>query len=838
MPIVKPSKNHKNILVFSLLVLFLTTVYWSLLGSIVHNNNADQLIDPLLFKDIHTFNEAVFPSAHTFLIKWPLFALIALSGNIVSATILMTVILCLATIGGLFYFIQTIEKRALVLALYALFLSSVLLMVPVEPRPGALLPTNFAMLTTRNIEYVVFAYGIFFALKTTRYHALGSVALLTILFASDRLFMMLGVGSIVVSLILSYLFGQKRMLHTLWRLLIIIGLAAVLNYVLLMLINLLGITNISSDGASPYQLSFDIKDKIEATIYALLGVATNLGANPIYSVVSWREIIPTLIQQLGTWTSVAYATNAAGVAFITFQAAKLLKIMIGRQAAGKKTTEKQNALLLSLIFVSAGIVSLAIFIAATHYYPVDARYLAIWLVTAFIIAPTCSLLLWKKPSVPTYAWVLLIVSIAAGIISTYNQYQSSLTSYEQTRQSNTKINEALNQHPVKSLVGDYWRTVPIAAGSNAKINISPLESCLAPRAVLTSNAWHQLSRNQSFAYLLTTQKTGTGFPACTLNEIQSAYGDPSNKIIINGSLPNPTEILLFYDYGTRKKTVQKIEPLLKTIDSLDTTQCSRKTIMQIVAHPDDDLLFMNPDLINNLQGGDCVRTIYLTAGDHGFQKSYWISREEGAKAAYANGLGVTKPRWKSDFYSLPSEKVNLSIAQLRQANSRVSLLFLRIPDGNTQGHGFESNKQQSLQALYSGMISQVQSVDSQSRYTKDALVNSLVVLMKKYKPSEIRTHIGERQNTKYPDHSDHEHTGKIALEAYRQYTVTNPGTSIIQYSGYSIKDYPSNVTERDLKAKKEMFYAYGSHDKAVCVSDNECLNTSYHWYLPRQYNTR
>lgn len=838
MPIIKSSKIHKNILVFSLLVLFFTTVYWSLLGSIVHNNNADQLIDPLLFKDIHTFNEAVFPSAHTFLIKWPLFALIALSGHIVSTTILITVLLCLATVAGLFYLIQTIEKRALVLALYALFLSSVLLMVPVEPRPGALLPTNFAMLTTRNIEYVVFAYGIILALKMTRYHGIVSILILTILFASDRLFMMLGLGAIILSLVLSWLSGRKHMLGSLWRLFIIVTLATVLNYALLTIISLSGLTNISADGTSPYQLAFDIKEKVEATIYALLGAATNLGANPIYSVVSWREILPSLTHQLSTWTSVAYAINAAGVIFLLFQATKLLKIKMGRKSNAKNTAEKQNALLLSLFFLSSGIVSIAMFIVATHYYPVDARYLAIWLVVAIILASTCSLLLWKRPSVPVYVWALLSLSIAGGILSTYNQYQTSLEAYDQTRKSNIKISEALKQHPVNSLVGDYWRTVPISAGTNARTNILPLESCRIPRSVLTSNAWLRSSGNQSFAYLLTTHQTGTGYPPCSFKDIQEAYGVPSNQIVISGELPNPNEVLLFYDYGIHKKSIQKSEPLIRSIDSLDSTQCPKKTIMQIVAHPDDDLLFMNPDLANSLLSGDCIRTIYLTAGDNGFQKSYWIGREDGAKAAYATGLSVTNPRWKSDLYQLPSKRINLSISQLREAHGRVSLLFLRLPDGNIQGNGFESNKKESLRSLDAGAFFQLHSVDGQSRYTKDDLVNTLVLLMKKYRPSEIRTHISDHQNTRYPDHSDHEHTSKLVLEAHKQHNAISPGSSVIQYGGYSIKDYPSNVAERDLETKKRMFYAYGKHDKAVCTSDDDCLNTSYHWYLPRQYNYR
>ena len=39
--------------------------------------------------------------------------------------------------------------------------------------------------------------------------------------------------------------------------------------------------------------------------------------------------------------------------------------------------------------------------------------------------------------------------------------------------------------------------------------------------------------------------------------------------------------------------------------------------MQIVAHPDDDLLFQSPDLLHDVVGGKCVRTVFVTAGERG-----------------------------------------------------------------------------------------------------------------------------------------------------------------------------------------------------------------------------
>ena len=70
--------------------------------------------------------------------------------------------------------------------------------------------------------------------------------------------------------------------------------------------------------------------------------------------------------------------------------------------------------------------------------------------------------------------------------------------------------------------------------------------------------------------------------------------------------------------------------------------CPQGTTLNIVAHLDDDLLFLNPDMLHNIQAGRCVRTVYLSASDDGRDASYWQGREVGEKAAYAQMSGVAE----------------------------------------------------------------------------------------------------------------------------------------------------------------------------------------------------
>src|SRR6476620_1769830 len=68
--------------------------------------------------------------------------------------------------------------------------------------------------------------------------------------------------------------------------------------------------------------------------------------------------------------------------------------------------------------------------------------------------------------------------------------------------------------------------------------------------------------------------------------------------------------------------------------------CLQGTTLNFVAHEDDDLLFLSPDLLHDIHNGRCVITVFLTAGDAGDVSSYWLARENGSKAAYAQMAGL------------------------------------------------------------------------------------------------------------------------------------------------------------------------------------------------------
>jgi LmbE family N-acetylglucosaminyl deacetylase len=265
-------------------------------------------------------------------------------------------------------------------------------------------------------------------------------------------------------------------------------------------------------------------------------------------------------------------------------------------------------------------------------------------------------------------------------------------------------------------------------------------------------------------------------------------------------------------------------------DSLLLYPCQSR-IMQVVAHEDDDLLFMNPDLAHSLASGDCIKTIYMTAGDAGQSSDYWLQREKGAEAAYSEMLGLPMD-WQISQTKIGGRYV-VNVATLEPTAS-VSLFFVRLPDGNLTGNGFASTSYESLKRLESGQITTLRTVANQASYTLDDLANLISLLINQYQPDQIRT-----QANDYPDHSDHiavSHLVSQAYQLYRSQIIAIKSMDLSFYNGYKASSYAPNLTSQDLLQKQAAFLEYAKYDPAVCSNTENCNSQStYGLYLNRQY---
>jgi LmbE family N-acetylglucosaminyl deacetylase len=238
--------------------------------------------------------------------------------------------------------------------------------------------------------------------------------------------------------------------------------------------------------------------------------------------------------------------------------------------------------------------------------------------------------------------------------------------------------------------------------------------------------------------------------------------------------------------------------------------------VQVVAHEDDDLLFMNPDVQRDVRAGGCVRTVYLTAGDAGMDEAYWRGRETGVKAAYATMAGV-KNTWANTELAAGGRKVGASTL----SSSGVTLVFLRLPDG-FYGDGSPRYGQQSLQKLWEGTQERITPADKSAAYTRAELIAVVRALLDGATRVRIQDFRGNTGPVGAPadDHHDHRAAAYFGYAAFRQLPVRPPLTS---YRAYSTSEFPVNVEGADLELKKKAFYAYTAFDELVgCKDDKTC----------------
>jgi LmbE family N-acetylglucosaminyl deacetylase len=243
----------------------------------------------------------------------------------------------------------------------------------------------------------------------------------------------------------------------------------------------------------------------------------------------------------------------------------------------------------------------------------------------------------------------------------------------------------------------------------------------------------------------------------------------------------------------------------------------RNRAIQLVAHPDDDLLFINPDIQRDIESGLCVRTVYLTAGDARRDDAYWRQREDGARAAYATMSGVAD-EWTPSVTVVDGHRL---ATETLDAAPGISLVFMRLPDGNRRGTGNAIRAYQSLRRLWQGDINAIDAVDGTAAYDADGLLRTLTALIDDYRPRIVRV-----QDWTIPfasgDNADHTAAALFARTAAEDSSV---GHQVIAYAGYPSWTRATNVDGRDLGLKADAIIAYAQHDPKLCA-EARCLQSA------------
>ncbi len=256
------------------------------------------------------------------------------------------------------------------------------------------------------------------------------------------------------------------------------------------------------------------------------------------------------------------------------------------------------------------------------------------------------------------------------------------------------------------------------------------------------------------------------------------------------------------------------------------------TTLTVWAHPDDDIIFANPTISDAIAAGQCVRSVFVTAGDAGRGMTYVKSRELGILRAYNNMRGSGE-FWNNDDVTL---NTGVHISRFTPKDSgRISVLFVRLPDGNITGAGFPATGNATISKLIDGAIPSMAPVDGGPAVTAAQLTASVTELAEAFQPAQTLTHIPRGSAFAPGDHPDHSAVGTIVRGSVGAVPAAAPG--IRYYVGYPSIDLPANLGGAQLDAKVDTYRIYAKEDSVIrCADRAACLSTKkFGQWLQRSY---
>jgi len=227
------------------------------------------------------------------------------------------------------------------------------------------------------------------------------------------------------------------------------------------------------------------------------------------------------------------------------------------------------------------------------------------------------------------------------------------------------------------------------------------------------------------------------------------------------------------------------------------------------AHQDDWQLFMDPEIGRSMANKSCRTVIvHITAGDAGRDEKYWKAREQAA-------IESILFRFSTDPLAQDPEStkavINLDHYGFFEV-SNCSCYFLRLPDGDFTGKGFEKYDRQSLNKLRTQSIRNISSVDGKALYNSwnhlaqiiDQIIATELNGCLIESPEDVTINIPEFDAALNPwDHNDHYNTSLLVqhTNAYKKYRTRS-------FLTYHLKNSQDLLTGEELFWKIGLFCAY------------------------------
>ncbi|MEU6877369.1 PIG-L family deacetylase [Streptomyces sp. NPDC046712] len=253
-------------------------------------------------------------------------------------------------------------------------------------------------------------------------------------------------------------------------------------------------------------------------------------------------------------------------------------------------------------------------------------------------------------------------------------------------------------------------------------------------------------------------------------------------------------------------------------------------VTQIVAHPDDDLYFMNPDTAQSIRSGASLTSIYLTSGESDGvnararaphrpapdKAGFAEARQNGIRAAYAEmATGSRTSPW--DRIAIPTAGGGQAELDILRAKPQIGLVWLQLREAGS----ISGDRPHSLHGLWDGRVESLETqraagtpVGTDFSYTREQVIDTLTGLLTRFRPTFVRMQDptpGRNAKTgAFTDHQDHMYGARFAQAALARYGATTgrPHFGVQNYLGYPVGTLPRTLDPATAGAKLRTLKTY------------------------------
>lgn len=234
--------------------------------------------------------------------------------------------------------------------------------------------------------------------------------------------------------------------------------------------------------------------------------------------------------------------------------------------------------------------------------------------------------------------------------------------------------------------------------------------------------------------------------------------------------------------------------------------------MQIVAHEDDDILFMNPDIDDSIQSGAANVTVFMTAGqvtgDGDTDEQRARNRQRGMLDAYARMTGVpdVNPAAQEEWTGVAWTIAGRQVERYTLTNHpQIQLVFMNMRDNEIGWFNVVDDFVDYTIIPENGLVSESYT------YERADVIAVLAGLMNHYQPNVLRAQDPIVDNRYDPGHGDHVAAGRLAGDAAE---ASGLPILLVNYRDYNIADAPMNLTTAISARKSAIIDHYIQYDHA------------------------